>query len=412
MNKTRIIFVDDDQNTLAGLQRLLRKQRDVWDMTFAANGPDALAKLAATPHDVIVTALKMQGMDGVALLERIVQAYPRMARIILSGHPGEDGTRKAVNLAHQFLSKPIEAEGLVDAVARACAAQRFVGDERLRDIVGGCHTLPSLPTLYIEITQAANSEHSDAQTVARIIGKDMAMSAKLLKLVNSSFFGIGRRVSSIADAVALLGIVRLKTLVLSEHVFGQFAQKRQTSRFSIDQLWSHSYEVAEVARLISRAEKQAGDRSDQAFTAGVLHDVGILLLASHYAQLFETVMEVVERDGRSQCEVERETFGVTHEEVGEYLLMLWGLPPRVVEAVALHHRPERLSYSGLCAVSCVHSADAILTAMSKSRAGSGCEPVVPSLDLVYLKRIGLENRVEAWTELATSVVDRVMAATA
>ncbi|MBP7933683.1 MAG: response regulator [Phycisphaerae bacterium] len=219
MNKTRVLFVDDDPHAIAGLQRLLRKQRDAWDMSFAASGEEALAKLAAAPHDVIVTAMRMAGMDGAALLERVVQGYPRMARIVLSGHPGEEGTRKAVNLAHRFLSKPIEADRLIDAVARACAAQGFAGNERLRDIVGGCQTLPSLPTLYLEITQAANAECSDAQTVGRIIGRDMAMSAKLLKLVNSSFFGIGRRVSSVAEAIALLALIPTDLLPTNILVF-------------------------------------------------------------------------------------------------------------------------------------------------------------------------------------------------
>jgi HD-like signal output (HDOD) protein/CheY-like chemotaxis protein len=412
MNKKRVLFVDGDANVIAGLRRLLRKQRDAWDTTFATSGPEALAKLAATPHDVIITCLHMTGMDGADLLERVIGAYPRMARIILSGHPSEEGTKKAVNLAHQFLSKPIEADALIEAVARACAAQRIVGDDRLRDIVGGCQTLPSLPTLYVEITQAANSDHSDAQAVGRIVGKDMAMSAKLLKLVNSSFFGIGRRVSSTTEAVALLGVTRIKALVLSEHVFGQFAPKQSLTRFSIENLWQHSCEVAEVARLISRAEQQTGDRPDQAFTGGVLHDVGILLLASHYTQLFDTMMTVVERDGRPQSEVEKETFGVTHEEVGEFLLTLWGLPPRIVEAVAFHHRPSQIAYDGLCGASCVHTADALLTAMGHSHAGPGGEPGVPLLDLAYLRRIGCDHRVEAWTELAASVVDRVMAASA
>lgn len=403
MEKMRILFVDDEVHVIEGLRRMLRKQRNEWDMVFASSGTEALATMEAAPFDVIVTDMQMPGMNGAEVLERVLQTHPDMARIVLSGHADEATTSRALKVAHQFVSKPADPEALKAAVARACAVQQLVENDRIRGLVAKCETLPSLPTLYVEITKAAESETTDARQIAQIISRDMAMSAKILQLVNSSFFGIARRISSIEQTVTLLGLMRIKALVLSENIFRQMAVTRKFQDFDATMLWKRAYLVGEVARLITQAEQQGGDRSDQAFTAGLLHDIGILVLMSQHGEAFERVLAEVRTSGRQLPVVEREQLGATHGEIGAYLLGLWGLPPRIVEAVILHHTPGDIPYEGVCAVTVVHVADALVDetlGASSNKAGVSFASI---LDTAYLERVGVTSRLGQWRQIAANV---------
>jgi len=401
MSKKRIVFVDDEPNVLEGLRRMLRKQRHEWDMEFVASGDEALAKMAESPFDVVVTDMEMPSMDGAEFLEQVLERHPDVARIVLSGHADDASTIRALRVAHQYLSKPTDAETLKAAVARACPMEQIVRNERIRASVATCNKLPSMPTLCAEVARLVESDTSDAKSVARVISRDMGMSAKLLQLVNSSFFGIARRVSTTEQAVALLGLIRIKALTLSERIFKEFTPPRRIGNFSMTQLWQHSLSVAEVAGLISKEEKQDGDRPDQAFTAGLLHDIGMLLLACQHSDEFERVLQTVRAERRPICEVEMELFNVTHAEIGAYLLGLWGLPKRLVEAVALHHNPGEIDYDGLCALTAVHVADAFVSEMEQPETDRAASLFGPTLDLTYLERIGMESRLQRWQEIAT-----------
>lgn len=398
--KKRILFVDDDPNLIEGLRRALRSQREVWDMEFVAGGAQALTCMAAAPFDVLVTDMHMPGMDGAELLERVLHDYPSTARIVLTGHADESLTRRAINLAHRCLAKPTDAETLCAAVSESCGAQQIVQDEPLRALVSGCGNLPSAPALYMEITRAAESEMTDARAIGRILSKDMAMCAKILQVVNSSFFGLARRVSSIEQTVSLLGVTRIKALVLSEHLFRQFTSRLKPEQLGIERLWEHSMVVAEIARAISRAEGQTGDRPDQAFTAGLLHDVGLLVLAASRAESLETVCRTAREQSIPMIVLERDEFGVTHAQVGAYLLRLWGLPPRIVEGVALHHEPSRVEFEGMCAVTAVHVADVLERTLLRDQPTREDMLDGPLLDEAYLARIGLTGRLDEWRKLA------------
>ncbi len=401
----RILFVDDEPNIIDGLRRMLRRQRDEWEMVFCGSGDEALALMGTAPFDIIVTDMQMPEMGGADLLERVVEHHPQVARIVLSGHADEAVTRRAAKLAHQFLSKPTDAETLRAAVARACATQQTVGNERIKALVAACDRLPSLPGTYLEITRIAESDTGDARKIAAVISRDMALSAKLLQLVNSSFFGIGRRISSIDQSVTLLGQQRVKGLVLSEGVFSQLRPTHPKDRALAEAVWNDASPIGELSRQISASELQGEDRLDQAFTAGLLHDVGMLLMISQRSEEYRAIIEDAEAKQEPIEEVERRTLGATHAEIGAYLLGLWGLPPRIVEAVMLHHRPAELPYSGLCAVTVVHAADALVQAARSAATGKPATFWSTTLDEGYLAGLGMDDKLPRWRSFAEALVN-------
>jgi len=408
MSRKRILFVDDEPRVIVGLQRMLRKQRGEWDMVFVNSAEEALAQQEESHFDVIVSDMQMPGMNGAELLECVVKKHPDTARIVLTGNTDEALANRVLRVAHQYLCKPTDAETLKAAVAQACSAPEAVANKQLRALFGKCDTLPSLPSLYVEITQAAERETASAREIADIISRDMGMSAKLLQLVNSSFFGVGRRISSVTQTVALLGILRIKALVLAEGIFEGFAPSRRIDHFSMEDMWRHSLAVARLARVISEAENQGGDQPDQAFNAGLMHEIGMLALACQRTDDFEEVLRQVHEEGKPICRAEKDRFNATHADMGAYLLTLWGLPKGLVEAVALHHTPSKTPSRGFCAVSAVHVADVLVSNRERSESDETPNLFAPELDTTYLDRIGLSHRLDRWKEFAAEATESAM----
>jgi hypothetical protein len=181
--------------------------------------------MEASPFDVIVSDMRMPGMDGAALLSLVREKYPQVVRIILSSQAELSTALRVVPVAHQFLSKPCDAQMLRVAIERACHLKALLHDDSIRSMVGGLGELPSLPRTYHALTLALADPNTSIQKVAAIVEFDVGIAAKILQLVNSAFFGIARSITNIQGAVGYLGVSTLRSLVLSVEVFRVFAPK-------------------------------------------------------------------------------------------------------------------------------------------------------------------------------------------
>jgi HD-like signal output (HDOD) protein len=322
--------VDDEPRVLEGLENLLRPHRREWKMTFVLGGNAAVDLLETQRFDVVVSDVRMPGIDGAALLRFVRDKYPDTVRVVLSGYADAEASMRALPLAHQFLSKPCDPALLQSVLGRSCELQSGLDDDALKRMVGKLERLPSLPTAYLALTKVLESENASIDDVAHIVESDVAMTAKILQLVNSPFFRTAQRITGIRTAIAYLGLLTIRNLALSAHVF---AESKGTSGIPTQQ--EHAMAVAVTAsRIVS-------DRSlsDDAFAAGMLHDVGKLVLAEYDPHYVKEVLERTGPGGPPAYLMERGRFGVSHAEVGGYLLGLWGIPARVVEAVTGHHEP-------------------------------------------------------------------------
>jgi len=336
--KKQILFVDDEPLVLKGLQRSLRKMRAEWDTTFASGGKQALDILDQQPMDVIVSDLKMPEMDGMQLLTEIKDRHPRVVRIILSGHTEHEVTLRSVQYAHQNLTKPCDAEILKQTLAKLFALRDILDNESVKKIVSQIGSLPSLPSIYSAIIEEMHSEDPSLKKVGDIISKDLSMTAKILQVVNSVFFGLSRKISSTQEAVMLLGLNTIKSLVLSVKIFSEFSQKK-FSWFNMDQLFNHSMAVSTFAKAIIINEKLGQDMVNYSLMAGLLHDLGKLILATNFQEPYQQVLTAAQRCDRNQWDLEYEAFGTSHAEIGAYLMGLWSLDTPIIEAIAFHHCP-------------------------------------------------------------------------
>ncbi|HUJ68419.1 MAG TPA: response regulator [Syntrophorhabdales bacterium] len=340
MEKKHILFVDDEPMILEAMQRMLRDKRNEWDMSFATTGQEALELLGKGRVDVLVSDMRMPGMNGAELLNEVKNRFPGVIRIILSGQADQDAVMKLVLPAHQYLSKPCDPQTIKLSIERELQLNDLLTNDCIRRVISGMDTLPSSPALYVKVMEELSAPDPSINAIAEIVSKDVGMTAKLLQLVNSAFFALPQRVSNLMQAVSLLGLDTIKTLVLSIHIFSQFDQGK-LSALNIAEVWHHSLMIGLFAKTISRLENQSQVQVDDALMAGLLHDAGKLVLAANFPKEYIDITSLMEKEGLTASEAEgRVLSGPTHAEIGAYLMGLWGLPRSIVEAIALHHRPQ------------------------------------------------------------------------
>ncbi len=377
----RILFVDDEPNVLHGLERMLRRLRQEWHMEFAEGGSKALNCLANSPFDVVMTDMRMPGMDGAELLDEVMNLYPATVRIILSGQCDRQSVLKCVRPAHQFLTKPCPSEVIKSTVAQACDSCDRMVDDRQKPLLSRVTSLSSDPSVYADLVSELASPHASIRVVAELMSQDIGMSAKVLQLISSSFFGSPQRVTHPTAAVQLLGLDTIKSLTLSTDAFKPF------DRDEVDEPWrrrllSHSLAVALAAQTIAETESSNREVAGEAWLAGFLHEIGSLALAQsphgHPEQ-------------QHVNEFEMANAAESNAKAGAYLLALWGLPAPVVTAVALQHSPACSPDRSFTPLTALHVANALL-----HEEASTSVPATGTIDFDYLRRTGCAERLELW----------------
>ena len=387
--KTRVLFVDDESFVLQGLQRMLRPMRNEWDMVFLESGTKALEVMAQQPFEVVVTDMRMPGMNGAQLLFEVKQRCPKTVRLILSGHADKELILKCVGTAHQFLAKPCEPEALRTAILRAGAFENSVKSEKIKGLISQMDCLPSIPSLFNDIIEKLQKEDTSVEEIGPIIAKDLAMTAKLLKLVNSAFFGLRRQVSSPIDAVTYLGLDTIKSLVLAVNAFSSF-DGRKTDPISLTGLWTHSLEVADWSKRIAIDERVDKSVVEECFIAGMLHDIGKLAFATNLPLEYQKAATLAEAEQLALYQAEEAVFGANHPDVGGYLLSRWGLPTSVVEGISWHHCPQNGSASNeVTPLLAIHVANGFSHEKEESAAFHG----------EFLESSGASERLEEWRSL-------------
>ena len=391
----RILFVDDESNILEGIRRTLHADRDRWDMQFVVGGEAALQACETKSFDVVISDMRMPGMDGATLLGKIRDRYPNTSRIILSGFSDAVLATRAVPVAHRFLAKPCNASELHSAIERVCAMQDLLSSPELRKIVGAVGELPSLSATYTDLTHALKDPKTSIPQVAEIIERDIAMSAKVLQIANSAFFGLARRVNSLSNAVSCLGMETIKNLALTSEVFRVFVPDARVPRSFCDSIQHHAIRTAAIANILP---VEQGSR-DITAVAALLHDIGSLFLASAMPKEFCATRAHASESGCKHFEAEEELLGTSHAEIGAYLLGLWGIPNLAVEAIAHHHHPTRVQHTAFDCTIAVYVADFLANELEDHPQGTtGIE--IAEFDRACLDELGVMAKLPEFRELA------------
>ncbi len=395
--KRNILFVDDDVNILQGLRRMLRPMRDKWDTHFAASGQEALEIMARVKIDAIVSDMRMPGMDGPELLHHVMREYPDAIRFALSGYSDQELINRSIAPTHQYITKPCDERLLIEALEQAIAARDLVPNKAILERIMRIEHLPVLPSIYSRITAELAKGDPSPKDIGNIVAQDVGLSANILKLINSAYFGLARHITTPQQAVITLGVNVINSLILSLHIFQSFPPKSGQS-FSLKLLWEHCMRTATIARTLAQTESLPREQADHAYVAGLLHDVGKLLLDFQCPEDSARIYEEVRQNNRRVAEVEEEILHLTHAQVGGYLLGLWGLPGPVVHAVARHHsagpEPEPLGVAQIMYFANLLDHDLVVFNAHYARR----DP-----DPAWMQAIGGEERYQTWKNVIASM---------
>jgi len=385
----RILFVDDEPVELQALKRLIADSDCGWNSEFCESPDEGLARLERESFDVVVSDLRMPGMNGGEFLSEVMIRHPKVARLIMADPVDQGMAMNKADVVHQFMAKPCEISVLRASVDRAGDLEASLRRERIMKVVSRMDRLPALPSLYIEMVEKLKDPEVSLEDVGEIIGRDIAMTAKILKLVNSAFFGLRRQISNPTEAVNFLGLDTVKGLVLSLHAFAQF-DGDSLGGLALESVWNHSMQTAVCGKLIAGYEGFRGRMKDESFVAGMLHDTGKLVLASNSPEKYQLAIQKAEELGIASAE--DEVFGINHADIGGHLFALWGLPASVVDAVEFHHEPSKSNQTEVSTLTLVHAANAIVIRQHE-------EVLIPNpihLDESYLDSVGLMDHYPDW----------------
>jgi len=348
-----ILLVDDERPVLDGLRWRFHSMQRQWQIDCAGSGQEAIDRMDRQHYDVIVTDMRMPQMSGAQLLEVVRTRWPQTIRIVLSGYNDPGDTGLIVSLAHQFLSKPCEPKLLESVIHRCLLLHDLLHGSQVPALVGRIRKLPAVPRVYSKLQAMVKDDAVTVSEVAGLISTDPAISAQVLHIVNSAFFRLARRVTNIGQAVSYLGITTIRNIAMSVEIFSQWSAT-PAEPVDPEKLQSHAQMVAAAAGSLTAKTPIA----DDTMLAGLLHDIGYWILAQECPTELQAAVQLAQGSRIQLHEAETRTFGVSHAEIGAYLLGLWGLPYPVIEAVAHHHLPQRVPSSDfdvLAALAVAHS---------------------------------------------------------
>ncbi len=334
----KVMLVDDEHQALHVLKRTLLEADPFLKITLLTNGREALDVLSVDYHDVLISDMWLPGLDGISLFEQIQKMSPATIRILVDGDCDDTTMFKALHVAHQVVNKPLDSQVLWALICQIANLLPLVSDDTMRKVLGRVTHLPPAPRLYSELSLLLRQPNCTIDDVVGLVGRDPSMTAKLLHLANSAFFTRRAKTIELRAAVVRLGFNTIRNLMLGLELFEPRSMIAKVVGNELVSVQQNAFRMAQMAERLARGTALSGD----AFVAGLLADIGQIVLLMSRGDEWRECRADAKLHERPLHEVEQEYFGVSHCEVGGYLLGIWGLPYCLVEAVANHHRPDRI----------------------------------------------------------------------
>jgi putative nucleotidyltransferase with HDIG domain len=386
------MFVGEDSELWPELLRC--STRENWRMTFAHAAEEAMAALDEQDFDAVVCNLTLPKQTGTDFLHELRERKPQVWRFLRAKPGASHDVKGWAGAADQLLEIPLGADAIQTRLEQAFNKGFWRPTAIAQSLLAGCPILPTPPKLYHRMLEMIASPNISLEKIGGVIEEDPAMAAKILRLVNSAAFGLQINVTRASDAVMYLGLETTKAMILIAHTMSSFNAVERV-KFPMEKLIKHSFTTARYARWIARVECPRGQTPDQAFTAGLLHDIGKLLLAANQGEAYARTIEYARKETFTLRQAERDFFGANHAELGGALLSAWGLPQPIVEAVALHHAPMWLGESvSFNATTAVHAANVF--AQEETETAPELRPA--AIDLDYLNGGGFLDSIDSWRE--------------
>jgi HD-like signal output (HDOD) protein len=334
MEKPTVLFVITQETALCTLSKAPTGSEHQWQSIRVTDVQMALDVLSQRTIGVVVACFDSDRVACNAFLKKLQELYPAIIRLSLLPEALKNDAAAVSGSAHQTLTLQSGHDVIETAIQSGLSLwRRTKENDSLAALLSKLDKLPTPPELYFNIRDEIESPCCSSASIAALISHDQAMSAKMLKVANSGFYAASRSVANLHEAISLLGMDMVQGLVLSVHLYDRLP----LPGFNLDALWMHGFIVSEVARHIARLEGGDAGLVNTCGVAGLLHDIGSLVMVSNFPSQYQPILRQADADEHRAIELEREYFGVAHPELGAFVLDLWCMPDDVVEAVAYHH---------------------------------------------------------------------------
>jgi len=367
----KVMFVDDESFILSALKRSFFRSK--WDIAYANSGPQALEQLENFAADFVVTDMRMPGMNGAELLEKISEQYASTVRIVLSGHADADLSLRASYVAHQWYSKPCDPETLKVEIERINDIRCTLPYEKTQELLGSVKSLPSVPRLFIKLKTLLQESSVTMEDISEAISENPSLTAKVLQVANSSFFVTGSNVTKIEDAIIRLGTDVVCNIVAVAEIYSNVSSELEPY---FDDILNRALGTAKLAaKIVDKANKE------EAMLAGLLHNIGELVLYQIEPTRIEEYL-AKRKVGTDNTVLERSLFQVDSIQVVSYLLHLWHFPYSFIKVINLQNNLDKLVGESFGSALAVHIAKTLQSAQT--------------LDDTLAKRADVVNELEAW----------------
>lgn len=397
-----IIFVDDTPAILNVYRRLFMGNTELRCFFFEEAG-SVLECMENYKIDILVSDLEMPIMDGISLLRIVKQNYPSVVRIIISGAALTDRHFEVIRLAHRFFRKPANLRHVYDAIKHTFEVQKILMDSNAGKLLGDIEIIPSYPFIIDKIEREIESDDCSLKEVANIISKDAGMTSNILKLANSDYLGLSNEITSPLHAVTMIGIEGIKGIIMSHIILEDFPLDL-CKTFEIAHFREHSFATAQFARAIGVHEKLSDEDIETLFVAGLLHDVGRLILEVNYTKTEILINEhLIKSQGMGDLDkLERDNIGISHSEAAAYILGLWGVKNSIIETILQHHQPSHYSLTNFPKLTAIlHCADQFAYSLYPKFPIDGVE----KLDMPFLTKYVTQMQINQWRESCAALVN-------
>jgi len=382
----RVLFIGADPLWFEQIKRDVSCLQPDW---LCLHAPHVVAMESLDWRSASALVVDAQALGAREWLEQARKERPELNCLIRCDFLDKPVTGLWKGLGYPMLPNHTDASILAASLLRNARLQEWRADPAIQRILPSIRKLPATPRLYLQVTEELQSASGSLDVIAHLIRQDPVMSAKMLQLVNSAFFASAHEVSDTLDAAMILGTERIKALILLAGIFSQYKEAQGICP-SVEALLAHSVQVGVCARAITLSETKNAKTAESAFTAGVLHDVGKMIMAGNLPEWYKEIPKLRASKDLTDFSAELEIFGANHANIGACLLASWGLPLPILEAVAWHHEPQRSSEKDFCLLAAVHAANAF---------AHQAEGAVNEIDQGFFARIGMADGCEHWRKI-------------
>lgn len=385
--KKHILLLDENPKSLQLLQETYEQSDCALELLTSQSASDAFSKIEQHPVEVLMVDMTRPSEQVQQFINQTADGKPQLPRLLITDLSDQRALIKWVGKANQFLIKPCDPITIKAALERRAVIRNWFPSDAVVNLLVKVQKLPSPPGLYYEIIRKLNG-HASLEDIGNLIGKDPSLTSKILQLVNSTAFALQNPISSAVEAVLFLGVETTKSLVLLTQSFTSFLGTPAVL-FSVDKLWQHALRTATYCQTIAKSQGVEEREIEEIYTAGLLHDLGKLVLAANFSQQFRDANMMAKAKKMPLWEAEQEIFKTNHAEIGACLLAIWGLETSLVESLAFHHQPTRSHVRTFGSLLAVHAGNAIANAVIN-------QSIEVDVDWQYINGCGMGDKISQW----------------